>query len=114
MFYAASFVVVCWGGVARVCIPLDGWGDPSYLLLITRLFAPEVREEFCDAELRRGFARDARALRAFLDGEMREKRFGGIVTDWDAYVRLFADADKQAVALGEASVCYLWSHAAAK
>jgi hypothetical protein len=43
---------------------------------------------------------------------MREKRFGGIVADWEGYIRLFANAMNES-ALGEASVCYLWSPTAA-
>lgn len=75
-------------------------------------FSAEVREERCDPELRRRMARDERSLRDFLGGPMREKRFGGIVTDWEDYVRLFANASTES-ALGEASVCYLWSQTAA-
>jgi len=44
---------------------------------------------------------------------MNEKRFGGIVPDWDDYLRLFANARNES-ALGEASVCYLWSPTAAE
>jgi hypothetical protein len=58
-------------------------------------FASEIREENCDPKLR-GSA------------PMREKRFGGIVPDWDDYLRLFVNAADESV-LGEASVCYLWS-----
>jgi len=71
-------------------------------------FAAEIREEHFDLELRRGMARENRRLRDFLAGPMREKRFGGIITDWEDYLRLFANATNEA-ALGEASVCYLWS-----
>jgi hypothetical protein len=71
-------------------------------------FAAEIREENCDPNLRRRMAHENRALRDFLSGPMREKRFGGIVADWEDYVRLFANAINQS-ALGEASVCYLWS-----
>ncbi len=74
-------------------------------------FAAEIREENCDPELRRRMARESRALREFLSGPMREKRFGGIVPDWEDYVRLFANAVNESV-LGEASVCYLWSPSA--
>ncbi len=75
-------------------------------------FAAEIREENCDPNLRRRMAHENRGLRDFLSGPMREKRFGGIVADWEEYVRLFANAtDKSAV--GEASVCYLWSPTAA-
>lgn len=44
---------------------------------------------------------------------MRETRFGGIVDDWDDYLRLFAGATRES-AIGEASVCYLWSPSAAQ
>ncbi len=71
-------------------------------------FAAEFREENFAAELRPGIARDTRSLRKFLSGSMPQKRLGGIVTDWDDYVRLFANA-RQESALGEASVGYLWS-----
>jgi len=71
-------------------------------------FAAEIREENCDPQLRRRIADDARSLREFLSGPMREKRFGGIVADWEDYLRLFANANNE-TALGEASVCYLWS-----
>jgi len=71
-------------------------------------FAAEIREENCDAELRARMSRDAPALREFLNGPMHEKRFGGIVPNWEDYLRLFANATSE-TALGEASVCYLWS-----
>jgi hypothetical protein len=71
-------------------------------------FAAEIREENCDPRLRRRMARGNRGLREFLSGPMREKRFGGIVANWEDYVRLFANATNES-ALGEASVCYLWS-----
>jgi hypothetical protein len=71
-------------------------------------FAAEIRKENFDPKLHRGIARDARDLRRFLSGPMRQKRFGGIVADWKDYLRLFANANNES-ALGEASVCYLWS-----
>ena len=71
-------------------------------------FAAEIREEHFGPELRRRMACENRGLRDFLSGPMREKRFGGIVADWEDYVRLFANAIDES-ALGEASVCYLWS-----
>jgi hypothetical protein len=71
-------------------------------------FAAEIREEYCDSELRRRMARENRDLQDFLSGPMRDKRFGGIVSEWPDYVRLFANATDES-ALGEASVCYLWS-----
>src|SRR3954447_2840371 len=71
-------------------------------------FASEVRKDNFDAGLRRGIADQTRGLPEFLAGPMSHKRFAGIVTDWEDYVRLFANAGKEP-ALGEASVCYLWS-----
>ncbi len=43
---------------------------------------------------------------------MDQKRFGGIVRRDEDYLRLFANV-KQELAVGEASVCYLWSPTAA-
>lgn len=74
-------------------------------------FADEIREQHCEPELRRRMAAENGGLRDFLSSPMHEKRFGGIVPDWEDYVRLFANA-KQESALGEASVCYLWSRTA--
>ena len=74
-------------------------------------FAEEVREQNFAPSLRRDIARDARSLRRYLDGPMRERRLGGIVAEWEDYGRLFAGATTE-TALGEASVCYLWSPAA--
>src|SRR5271165_1979990 len=71
-------------------------------------FASEIREENFDSQLRRRAADDAVKLREYLAGPMREKRFGGIVTEWHDYLRLFANATEETT-LGEASVCYLWS-----
>jgi len=76
-------------------------------------FAAEIRQENCEAALRRSIARDARGLREYLDGRMCEKRFGGIVANWEDYLRLFANANNQ-TALGEASVCNLWSPTASE
>jgi hypothetical protein len=76
-------------------------------------FAAEIREENMDPRLRRSMARDTPDLRRFLSGPMREKRFGGIVADWEDYLRLFENAG-DALALGEGSVCYLWSPTAAE
>jgi hypothetical protein len=79
--------------------------EPNY-------FAAEIRPENFDPGLRRRVARDDRSLREYLSGPMRQKRFGGIVSEWDDYLRLFAPAGPQS-AVGEASVCYLWSPTAA-
>ncbi|HKD05698.1 MAG TPA: sulfotransferase [Bryobacteraceae bacterium] len=74
-------------------------------------FSTEVRAENFEASQRPALERDARAVRRFLDGPMNEKRFGGIVTELADYERLFTNAGN-ATAVGEASVCYLWSSTA--
>jgi Sulfotransferase domain len=51
-------------------------------------------------------------LQEYLHGPMREKRFGGLVSQWDDYLKLFQGV-KTEKAIGEASVCYLWSKTAA-
>lgn len=62
----------------------------------------------------RGFVRrEARALQDYLAGPMTEDRFGGIISQWTDYLKLFRDAGP-AKAAGEGSVCYLWSASAAK
>jgi len=76
-------------------------------------FSTEIRIENFHPALRKRVARDARSLRKFLSGPMDPKRFGGIVADWEDYLRLFANAGDE-MALGEASVCYLWSATAAE
>jgi hypothetical protein len=71
-------------------------------------FSTEFRAENFDPVLRLTVARGSRDLRRFLAGPMREKRFGGIITAWEDYQRLFANALTEP-ALGEASAGYLWS-----
>jgi sulfotransferase family protein len=79
--------------------------EPTY-------FASEIRwEHFSDA-LRPRAEQSRDQLRTYLDGPMREKRFGGPVTEWSDYLKLFRDAGARK-AIGEASVCYLWSESAA-
>jgi hypothetical protein len=76
-------------------------------------FASEMRpEHFSEAERPR-VIREARELQTYLRGEMREKRFGGFVTSWDDYLKLFANVSDE-IAIGEASPCYLWSQTAAR
>jgi len=57
--------------------------------------------------------RQTRDLYQFLAGPMSERRFGGIVAEWKDYLKLFRNAGT-AKAVGEASVCYLWSASAAR
>jgi hypothetical protein len=76
-------------------------------------FALEMRpEHFSEAERAR-ILREIRELRAYLRGDMREKRFGGFVASWNEYLRLFENVSDQ-IAVGEASACYLWSPTAAQ
>jgi Sulfotransferase family len=80
--------------------------EPNY-------FASEIRLSHFSEHLRPRAERDVAPLRAYLDGPMREKRFGGLVTEWHDYLKLFRDADGRK-AIGESSVCYLWSESAAR
>lgn len=79
--------------------------EPTY-------FASEIRSEYFSDQLRPRAEQSRDQLRAYLDGPMREKRFGGPVTEWSDYLKLFRDAGERK-AIGEASVCYLWSQSAA-
>jgi hypothetical protein len=74
-------------------------------------FASEFRPENCAPELMP--ERGRRELRKYLDGAMRERRFGGMVTEWEDYARLFQHVHGE-TAIGEASVGYLWSETAAR
>src|SRR5215469_12354579 len=78
--------------------------EPSYFSLEIRLenFGPDMQE------LTR---RDMPFLREYLDGPMTTKRWGGPITRWEDYLRLFRGVQEEA-AIGEASVCYLWSETA--
>jgi hypothetical protein len=75
--------------------------EPNY-------FASEVRIENFAEDLQPQVKRDQRTLREYLDGPLDAKRFGGIISDWADYLRLFRNAAGER-AIGEASVCYLWS-----
>lgn len=75
-------------------------------------FASEFRAEHFIAQDQRRLGREQRALEQYLRGELREKRFGGFVTRWEDYLKLFRNAVGQ-VAIGEATACYLWSPSAA-
>jgi hypothetical protein len=79
--------------------------EPSY-------FASEIRAGNLAAELLEQTRRDALAVAAYLRGPMDTKRFGGIVSEWEDYLRLFQRVRNEK-AIGEASVCYLWSESAA-
>jgi hypothetical protein len=78
--------------------------EPNY-------FASEIRLDRFSEQLRPRAEQAAGPLRAYLHGPMREKRFGALVTEWRDYLKLFRKAGAQK-AIGEASVCYLWSESA--
>jgi hypothetical protein len=80
--------------------------EPNY-------FAAEIRPDNLCEELQEQTSRDLKALQEYLKGPMSEKRFGGLVSDWDDYLKLFQNVRTEK-AIGEASVCYLWSTTAAE
>jgi Sulfotransferase family len=75
-------------------------------------FSSEIRVEHFEPGLRERMKNEADSVREFIHGPMTERRFGGIVSEWDDYLRLFAHVKDQK-AVGEGSVCYLWSRTAA-
>lgn len=77
-------------------------------------FAAEVRPANFAPRLQPQIQREMQTLRAYLDGPMQQKRFSGLVSQWEDYCRLFTNATTHQTAIGEASVCYLWSQSAAK
>jgi Sulfotransferase family len=80
--------------------------EPNY-------FAGELRPENFSAEMRPRILREMRAVEEYLRGDMREKRFGGLVTSWEDYLRLFRNVEDE-IAIGEATPIYLWSATAAR
>jgi hypothetical protein len=72
-----------------------------------------MRLENFAREYRSNDALDPAALKAYLRGPRTGKRFGGLVSTWEDYLSLFEGATDE-VAIGEASVCYLWSPTAAR
>jgi Sulfotransferase family len=80
--------------------------EPNY-------FACELRPENFSAEVRPRIIREMCALEEYLRGDMREKRFGALVSSWEDYLKLFRNVGDE-IAIGEASPCYLWSETAAR
>src|SRR5579864_1438595 len=80
--------------------------EPNY-------FASEVRLEGFSEEFREQAVTDIAQLRKYLDGPISEKRFGGLVAAWPDYLKLFKNVQGEQ-AIGEASVCYLWSESASR
>jgi hypothetical protein len=75
-------------------------------------FASEVRLEHFSREFASSARSSGRRLLQFLDGPMSGLDPGGIVSNWEDYLKLFKNVHGE-VAIGEASVCYLWSPTAA-
>jgi hypothetical protein len=80
--------------------------EPSY-------FASELRPENFSEQMRPRVSRELRTLQQYLQGDMHEKRFGGLVTDWNDYLKLYRNASGES-AIGEATASYLWSATAAR
>jgi hypothetical protein len=79
----------------------------------THYFAFEVRPENFSTEERPRIARDLCALEEYLRSDMRERRFGGLVSNWEDYLKLFQNVSDE-IAIGEATPHYLWSETAAR
>src|ERR1700761_4886436 len=67
-------------------------------------FASEVRPEAFRRDYRRYVIRQN-------SGRKGQKRFSGLISEWKDYLSLFDQAEGYR-AVGEASVCYLWSASA--
>jgi hypothetical protein len=80
--------------------------EPSY-------FASELRIENFSPEWQLQFRSENAALQKYLRGPMTTKRFGGPVVEWEDYLKLFRNV-RDEIAIGEASVSYLWSETAAR
>jgi hypothetical protein len=75
-------------------------------------FAPEITFDNFAEDTRKVMEREAHGLQEYLDGPMTEPRFGGVVLHREQYLKLFKNVRGER-AIGEASVCYLWSEQAA-
>ena len=75
-------------------------------------FAPEIRPDNFTEDVQPLIRRVSEDLQKYLHGPMTGKHFGGLVSSRDDYLRLFSNV-KEEIAIGEASVVYLWSRSAA-
>jgi hypothetical protein len=78
--------------------------EPHYL-------SEEIRIEKFEDNMRVRAESRAAETRAWLRGPDNSKFSGGPIVEWDDYVRLFRHATNEK-AIGESSVCYLWSKTA--
>jgi Sulfotransferase family len=77
----------------------------------TNYFSLEMRPENLDESMRPRTDREMADLRQYLLSDMREKRFGGLICDWNDYLLLFKNATDES-AIGEVTPHYLWSESA--
>jgi len=75
-------------------------------------FADEIRPENFHSSLQARVDKTVRETRKYIEAGARIKRFGGFVSNLSDYEKLFAAARSE-TAIGEGSVCYLWSRSAA-
>jgi hypothetical protein len=76
-------------------------------------FATEIKPDNFIEEFRGPAQRSLQVLEEYLDGPMTDRRFSGLILERKQYLKLFRNVrDEQAI--GEASVCYLWSTEAAR
>ena len=75
-------------------------------------FASEVRLEHFGREFEPAARKSSQRLHEYLEGPMVGGDPGGIVSNWEDYLKLFKNVGTEK-AIGEASVCYLWSPTAA-
>ena len=75
-------------------------------------FASEVRLEHFGREFESHARSIGQRLSKYLDGPMAGEDPGGIVSNWEDYLKLFKNVVGEK-AIGESSVCYLWSPTAA-
>jgi hypothetical protein len=75
-------------------------------------FASEVRLEHFSREFESSARGTSRRLSRYLEGPMVGVDPGGIISNWEDYLKLFKNVAGE-IAVGEASVCYLWSSTAA-
>lgn len=74
-------------------------------------FSLEIRPDNFEPALKPQMQIAAASTSRYLRGNMKQRRFGGIVSEWEDYLRLFSGV-KHEKAIGEGSVCYLWSKSA--
>jgi len=74
-------------------------------------FAEEIRPENFHPSIKAHASQMIERTRRDLEGAPPAKRFGGIVCSLSDYEKLFAGVRSQ-TAIGEGSVCYLWSRSA--